>query len=59
MRALLVVVGNVLAEQPFKGKRLSQLLDNPQARRMLCDVAEQNATAIVGDDEGSSRVHRR
>jgi hypothetical protein len=54
MRALLVVVGNVLAEQPFRGKRLSQLLDNPQARRMLCDVAEQNATAIVADDERSS-----
>ena len=34
-----------------KWKRFSQLLDDPQARRMLCDVEVQDAPTIVTDDE--------
>src|ERR1700732_1559479 len=33
------------------GKGFPQLLDNPQARRMWCDVKVQDATAIVADDK--------
>ena len=35
----------------LKWKRLPQLLDDPQTRRMLGDVEMQNATATVADDE--------
>jgi hypothetical protein len=35
----------------FKGKSLAQLLDDPTARRMLCDVDVQDASTIVADDE--------
>jgi hypothetical protein len=34
-----------------KWKCFSQLLDDPQARRMLCDVEVQDAPTIVTDDE--------
>jgi hypothetical protein len=34
-----------------KWKRFSQLLDNPQACRMLCDIEVQDAPTIVTDDE--------
>ncbi len=34
-----------------KWKRFSQLLDNPQACRMLCDIEMQDAPTIVTDDE--------
>jgi hypothetical protein len=53
-----------------KWKCFSQLLDDPQACRMLCDVEVQNAPTIVADDEEavehternrwhSEEVHRR
>jgi hypothetical protein len=35
----------------FKWKCFSQLLDDPQACRMLCDIEVQNAPTIVTDDE--------
>jgi hypothetical protein len=35
----------------IKRKRLSQLLDDPQARGMLGNVEVQNAPAVMGDDE--------
>src|SRR5260370_24792456 len=34
-----------------KWKCFSQLLDHPQARRMLCDTKVQDAPTIVTDDE--------
>src|SRR5690349_9699984 len=34
-----------------KGKCFSQLLDDPRACRMLCDIAVQDAPTIVTDDE--------
>src|SRR5882762_581291 len=34
-----------------KWKCFSQLLDDPQARRMLCDIEMQDAPTIVTDDE--------
>src|SRR5260370_19969274 len=34
-----------------KWKCFSQLLDDPQARRMLCDIKVQDAPTIVTDDE--------
>jgi len=34
-----------------KWKRFSQLLDNPQACRMLCDIEMEDAPTIVTDDE--------
>src|ERR1700730_1266608 len=34
-----------------KWKRFSQLLDNPKACRMLCDIEVQDAPTIVTDDE--------
>jgi hypothetical protein len=53
----------------FKWKCFSQLLDDPQACRMLCDIEMQNAPTIVTDDEeaieraegdrrNSEKVHR-
>jgi len=35
----------------LKRKRLPQLLDNPLARRMPCDVEVQNAPTIMTDDK--------
>jgi hypothetical protein len=35
----------------FKGKWFSQLLDDPQACRMLCDIEVQDAPTIVTDHE--------
>jgi hypothetical protein len=35
----------------FKWKCFSQLLDDPRACRMLCDIAVQDAPTIVTDDE--------
>jgi hypothetical protein len=53
-----------------KGKGLTQLLGNPQARWMLGDVEVQNAPTVMGDDEKtvehtetdrrhSEKIHRR
>ena len=41
------------------GKGFPQLLDNPQARRMWCDVKVQDATAIVADDEEAVELAQR
>src|SRR3989442_7768416 len=35
----------------FKWKCFSQLLDDPQACRMLCDIEVQDAPTVVTDDE--------
>src|SRR5229473_5661716 len=43
-------------DEPWSGskwKRFSQLLDNPKACRMLCDIEVQDAPTIVTDDEKS------
>ena len=67
---LCITIEDEKAGSRIKRKRLSQLLDDPQARRMLGDVEVQDAPAVMGDDEKtvehtesdrrhSEKVHRR
>jgi hypothetical protein len=46
-----VAIENEEAWSRIKRERLPQLLNNPQAHRMPCDIAVQNAPAIVANDE--------
>src|SRR5215469_1437385 len=48
---LCVPIENEEARGRFKRERLPQLLNNPKARGMSRDVAVQNASAIMADDE--------
>jgi len=46
-----IPIENEEARGRIKRERLSQLLNNPQARGMPRDVAVQNTSAIMADDE--------
>src|SRR5258708_35132971 len=43
----------------FKRKSLSQLLDDPQARRVLCDVEVQNEPPVMPNDEEATEHAER
>lgn len=46
-----IPIENEEARSGIKGERLPQLLNNPKARGMPRDVAVQNTSAIMADDE--------
>ncbi len=48
---LLIAIKDQVFVRGLKWKRLSQLLDDPTARRMLRDVKVQDAPAIMTDDK--------
>jgi hypothetical protein len=53
-----VAIENEEAGSRIKRERLPQLLNNPQGCRMPRDVAMQNASTIVADDESSTARRR-
>lgn len=59
MRAILVIVADIISEQPFQRKRPTQLLNNPESGPVLRDVEVQNTpTVMVGDEEAGEHTER-
>src|SRR5215469_16151931 len=48
---LSIPIENVESRSRIKRERLPQLLNNPKAHGMPCDIAVQNTSAIMADDE--------
>jgi hypothetical protein len=48
---LRAVIEDQITWRRVVGKRLAQLLDNPCAGRMPCDIAVQDTSPVMGDDE--------